>query len=113
MNRAWTLLVLGSVLEIIWVIGLKHADDFMTWTGTLLAIVASFGLLIKATSELPVGTAYAVFTGLGTTGTVLVEMLVFGEPFKLLKIILILVLLTGVMGLKFVTGKPNQEGSAA
>ncbi|QDZ81088.1 DMT family transporter [Priestia megaterium] len=113
MNRAWGLLVLGSILEIFWVMGLKHADGVLTWIGTIIAIVLSFGLLIKATSKLPVGTAYAVFTGLGTTGTVLLEMLVFGEPFQLVKIILILVLLAGVIGLKLVTGSTKQEGSAS
>lgn len=113
MNRAWTLVICGAVIEVGWVTGLKHAHDLLTWTGTILAIIASFALLIKAASKLPVGTAYAVFTGLGTTGTVLLEILVFGEPFKLLKILLILVLLTGVIGLKVVTGKPNKEGEIA
>ncbi|MGM0752605.1 MAG: DMT family transporter [Bacillota bacterium] len=113
MNRAWGLLVLGSIVEIFWVMGLKHADNVLTWTGTGIAIVLSFSLLIKATSKLPVGTAYAVFTGLGTTGTVLMEMLVFGEPFQLVKMILILFLLTGVIGLKLVTVNTEQEGSAS
>lgn len=111
MNRAWSLVILGSLFEVGWVIGLKHSHDVITWTGTIIAIILSFALLIKATSKLAVGTAYAVFTGLGTTGTVLMEMLVFGEPFKILKLLLILILLTGVIGLKVVTGKPQKEGS--
>lgn len=113
MNRAWGLLVLGSIVEIFWVMGLKHADTTLAWVGTILAILLSFGLLIKATSQLPVGTAYAVFTGLGTTGTVLAEILVFGEPFQLAKILLILILLIGVIGLKVVTTDSVQERSAS
>ncbi|MBH0166903.1 multidrug efflux SMR transporter [Fictibacillus sp. 7GRE50] len=110
MNRAWAYVLIGSVFEVCWVIGLKHSDNILTWTGTTVAIIFSFALLILATKQLPVGTVYAVFTGLGASGTVLMEMLVFGEPFKMLKIILILVLLAGVMGLKLVTGKPKSEG---
>ncbi len=109
MNRAWSLLIIGALFEVLWVMGLKHSHDFITWTGTIIAIIVSFALLIKATSNLPVGTAYAVFTGLGTTGTVLLEMLVFGEPFKPLKLLLILILLAGVLGLKLVTGEPKEE----
>ena len=110
MNLAWVYVLIGSVFEVCWVIGLKHSDNFLTWTGTTVAIIFSFALLILATKQLPVGTVYAVFTGLGASGTVLMEMLVFGEPFKMLKIIPILVLLAGVMGLKLVTGKSKSEG---
>lgn len=113
MNKGWIYLFIGSVFEVVWVSGLKHANDWLSWTVTGIGIVLSFGLLLKATAaKLPVGTVYAVFTGLGTTGTVLVEMLVFGEAFELLKIMLIVLLLTGVIGLKTVTGKPQMEGGA-
>ncbi|OBR66466.1 multidrug resistance protein SMR [Paenibacillus oryzae] len=113
MNKGWIYLFIGSVFEVVWVSGLKHADDWLSWTATGIGIVLSFGLLLKATAaKLPVGTVYAVFTGLGTTGTVVVEMLVFGEPFQLLKIMLIVLLLTGVIGLKTVTGKTQMEGGA-
>lgn len=113
MNRSWTLVILGVLFEVGWVIGLKHSDSLLTWSLTILAIVVSFALLIKATSKLPVGTAYAVFTGLGTTGTVLLDMLAFGEPFQLLKIALIVMLLIGVIGLKVVTGDAKTEGGHA
>ena len=64
-----------SFFEVIWVIGLKHANTFLTWTGTIIAIIISFYLLIMAGKKLPVGTAYAVFVGLGTAGTVISEIL--------------------------------------
>lgn len=66
--------------------------------------------MIMAGKKLPVGTVYAVFVGLGTAGTVFSEILLFDEPFKLEKIVLILVLLAGVIGLKLVTKDKVQEG---
>ncbi|MGP4075796.1 DMT family transporter [Halobacillus sp. K22] len=113
MNRAWLFVVIGSLFEVGWVMGLKHAYNSVTWIGTSIAIVISFALIFKATQKLAVGTVYAVFTGLGTTGTVLMEMLVFGEPVQFLKLFLILILLIGVIGLKLVTGEPEAERSAS
>ncbi|WP_422658640.1 DMT family transporter [Paenibacillus sp. EC2-1] len=103
MNRNWIYVLLSGLVEIVWVIGLKHSSNVWEWLGTLLAICASFYLIIEAAKRLPVGTVYAVFTGIGTAGTVAAEMLLFGEPFKLVKVLLIGVLLAGVIGLKLVT----------
>lgn len=66
--------------------------------------------MIMAGKKLPVGTVYAVFVGLGTAGTVFSDIVFFGEPFKLAKLILIVVLLAGVMGLKLVTNDKGIEG---
>ncbi|QBG55742.1 efflux transporter [Bacillus amyloliquefaciens] len=99
----WGLVVLAAVFEVVWVIGLKHADSALTWSSTIVGIIISFYLLIKATNSLPVGTVYAVFTGLGTAGTVLSEILLFKEQANPVKIVLIGVLLIGVIGLKLVT----------
>lgn len=103
MNTDWTKVFIAAFFEVLWVIGLKHADNFWTWTGTIIAIIISFYLMIMAGRKLPVGTVYAVFVGLGTAGTVLSEILFFDEPIKVEKILLILVLLAGVIGLKLVT----------
>lgn len=103
MNRHWTLVFVAGLFEIVWVIGLKHAEGPMGWTGTAAAIFVSMILLIQAAKRLPTGTAYAVFTGIGTAGTVLVEMLAFGEPFRPLRLLLIALLLGGVIGLKAIT----------
>lgn len=111
MNTNWINVVIAAVFEVFWVIGLKHADDFWTWTGTVISIVVSFYLMIMAGRKLPVGTVYAVFVGLGTAGTVFSDIVFFGEPFKVTKVILILVLLAGVIGLKFVTKDNVQEGA--
>lgn len=111
MNINWIKVIIAAVFEVFWVIGLKHADSFWDWTGTLLAIYISFYLMIMAGRNLPVGTVYAVFVGLGTAGTVLSEILLFGEPFKIEKILLILILLGGVIGLTLVTDDKVQEGA--
>lgn len=110
MNTDWIKVFVAAFFEVLWVIGLKHADDFWTWSGTIIAIIISFYVMIMAGKKLPVGTVYAVFVGLGTAGTVLSETLLFGEPFKVEKILLILVLLVGVIGLKLVTKDKVQEG---
>ncbi|GGJ90182.1 multidrug resistance protein YkkC [Lentibacillus kapialis] len=112
MNKSWNILFLAGLFEIGWVVGLKHADSILTWVLTAVAIYLSMHLLVLASQKLPVGTAYAVFAGMGTTGTVILEMAVFGEPFRLIKIILILVLLGGVVGLKLVTDKEAGEHRA-
>ncbi|MGE8055853.1 DMT family transporter [Bacillus mycoides] len=110
MRKDWIKVFIAAFFEIFWVIGLKHSDDFWTWTGTITAIFFSFYLMIMAGRKLPVGTVYAVFVGLGTAGTVFSEILFFGEPFKLGKVLLILFLLVGVIGLKLVTDNNVQEG---
>ncbi len=112
MNRSWLYVIIGAVFEVLWVIGLKHAQQGWEWLGTLLAIYLSFQMLVLATKRLAVGTVYAVFTGLGAAGTVMAEMLVFGEPFELLKILFITLLLTGVIGLKIVTGDAEEHKGA-
>lgn len=113
MNTNWVKVVVAAFFEIFWVIGLKHADDFWAWTGTVIAIIVSFYLMIMAGKELPVGTVYAVFVGLGTAGTVFSDIAFFGEPFKVAKVLLILVLLGGVVGLKLVTQDTDKEGVAS
>ena len=110
MNRDWVNIFIAAFFEVFWVIGLKHANGFWTWTGTAIAIVISFYLMIMAGRKLPVGTVYAVFVGLGTAGTVFSEILFFEEPFKMEKVLMIILLLAGVIGLKLVTTKKVQEG---
>ena len=103
MNKHWLWVFIPAFFEVGWVIGLKHADTLFGWILTLLSIGISFYGLIMASRSLPVGTVYAVFVGLGTAGTVLSEIILFDEPIKIEKIILILILLVGVIGLKMVT----------
>lgn len=111
MNRDWIKVFIAAFFEVFWVIGLKHANDIWTWIGTLIAIIISFYLMIMAGRKLPVGTVYAVFVGIGTAGTAFSEIIFFGEPFKVSKLILLVLLLAGVIGLKLVTKDKVQEGT--
>ncbi|EPD49449.1 hypothetical protein HMPREF1210_03348 [Paenisporosarcina sp. HGH0030] len=111
MNKEWMKVFIAAFFEVFWVIGLKHADDIWTWLGTAIAISVSFYLMIMAGKTLPVGTVYAVFVGLGTAGTVIADILFFGESFSIAKIALIALLLIGVVGLKLVTKEQEEVGS--
>jgi len=111
MNSNWIKVIIAAFFEVFWVIGLKHAYDVWTWTGTIISIVISFYVLIMAGRKLPVGTVYAVFVGLGTAGTAISEVIFFAEPFKVSKMLLILLLLAGVIGLKMVTKDNVQKGA--
>ncbi|WP_174733205.1 DMT family transporter [Mesobacillus harenae] len=112
MNRNWAYVAIAGILEIFWAMGLKYSDNILAWAATLFLIYLSFVVLIRATKEVPVATAYAVFTGIGTAGTVVIDMIVFGEPFSWTKIFFILLLLIGVLGLKLVTTESaNKEGA--
>ncbi|WP_079526996.1 DMT family transporter [Halobacillus hunanensis] len=109
MNKEWLKLVVAAFFEVGWVIGLKHAESVLAWSGTALAIYISFYLLIASGKKLPVGTSYAVFTGLGTAGTVMAEIVLFGVPFQWIKVMLILFLLSGIVGLKLLTDSHGHE----
>lgn len=113
MNLNWLKVILAAVFEVVWVIGLKRADNSLEWTITVIAIIISFTVMIMAGRKLPVGTVYAVFVGLGTVGTVLSDILLFNEPLKIEKLILVGVLLAGVIGLKLVTPDAKPEGGDA
>ena len=107
---AWTMLVVAGVLEIVWAIGLKFTDGFSRlWpsVGTLLAMLASFYLLSRALQTLPVGTAYAVWTGIGAAGTAIVGMLVLGESVSATRILCLALIVIGIGGLKLAGYGPS------
>ncbi|WEK55979.1 MAG: SMR family transporter [Candidatus Cohnella colombiensis] len=109
MNKTWLNVVIASLFEVGWVIGLKHASTALEWAGTLVAIVVSFYTMIMASRKLPVGTVYAVFVGLGTVGTVISDIVWFDAPVQFAKIALIGLLLLGVIGLKIVSNEPSKQ----
>lgn len=111
MTRQWIKVVIASVFEVGWVVGLTHSTTWYEWGATLIAIFLSFYLMIDAGKYLPVGTVYAVFVGLGAFGTVFSEIILFGEPFVPIKIVLISLILFGVIGLKVVTDE-DTDGEA-
>lgn len=105
-NVAWALLVVAGLLETGWAVGLKYTDGFtkpMPTALTLAAMVASMGLLGKCVQTLPVGTAYAVWVGIGAAGTAVLGVFLFKEPATLGRALSFLLLLAGVVGLKLTT----------
>jgi quaternary ammonium compound-resistance protein SugE len=103
---AWGILVVAGLLEIGWAIGLKHSHGLTRpWpaAATIAAMVASMWLLGVAVRTLPIGTAYAVWTGIGTVGTALVGIAVLGEPATVVRLACIGLIVAGIVGLKVVS----------
>lgn len=103
---AWVLLVVAGLLEIVWAVGLKTTDGFTRFwptAGTLAAMAASMGLLGLAVQSLPIGTAYAVWTGIGTVGTALIGIWLLGEPATAARLGCIALIVAGIVGLKMIT----------
>ncbi len=101
---AWLLLFIAGILEIGWAIGLKYTDGFTRlWptVATLTCMAVSVGFLGLAAKQLPIGTAYAVWTGIGAVGTVLVGMWLFNEPRDAARLISVSLIIAGIVGLKF------------
>jgi quaternary ammonium compound-resistance protein SugE len=103
---AWALLFLAGLFEIGWAIGLKYTDGFTRpWpaTWTVLAMIVSVVLLALAVRTLPIGTAYAVWTGIGAAGTVILGIVLFAEPATALRLAFVAMIVGGIVGLKLVT----------
>ena len=101
--NAWLLIVVAGVLETVWALGLKYLDGFTKlWPSvlTIVAMIGSFWLLSLAMKSLPVGTAYAVWVGIGVMGTVIFGVVLLGEPVNAMRIVGILLLLAGIIALK-------------
>lgn len=99
----WLLLVLAGLFEVGWAVGLKYTEGFTRFwpsVATALSMLASVGLLGMALRGLPLGTAYAVWTGIGAVGTVIFGIVVLGEPTHALRLASVLLILAGVVGLK-------------
>ena len=100
---AWTILFVAGLLEIGWAIGLKYTDGFTKlWPSvwTLASMIGSIVLLGLALKWLPVGTAYAVWTGIGTVGTVILGIVLFAEPATAMRLGCIALIVAGIAGLK-------------
>ncbi|MDX7711706.1 quaternary ammonium compound efflux SMR transporter SugE [Aeromonas caviae] len=102
---SWLLLLLAGLFEVAWAIGLKYTDGFSRPLPTLLTLIAmavSVLLLAMAVKQLPLGTAYAVWTGIGAVGTVLMGIWLFNEPATLARVLCLLLIIIGILGLKFI-----------
>jgi len=105
----WIILIIAGLFEVAFAFCLGKAKEttgnemYLWYAGFVIALAISMGLLIKATQTLPIGTAYAVWTGIGAVGTVLVGILVFKEPATFLRMLFIITLIGSIIGLKAVS----------
>ena len=103
---AWIYIFIASVFEISWAIGLKYTDG-LTKIGptifTVVTMILSFYFLALGVKDIPIGTGYAVWTGIGAVGTVLLGMILFNESKEMVRILFILMIIGGIVGLKLTT----------
>jgi quaternary ammonium compound-resistance protein SugE len=100
---AWTYLFIAGVFEVVWAVGLKYTEGFTRlWPtlGTAAALILSMVLLALALRTLPIGTAYAVWTGVGAVGTAVAGVLLFDEPADAGRVVCITLIVAGIVGLK-------------
>jgi len=103
---AWLYLLVAGLFEIGWAVGLKYTEGFTRlWPSvwTIAALALSMALLATAVRELPIGTAYAVWTGVGAVGTAILGIFLFGEPRDLPRLLCIALIVAGILGLKIVS----------
>ena len=106
-NLVWMLLLLAGLLEIVWSVSMKASNGFTKHHFTALTLVAaglSFWLLGLALRQLPVGTAYAVWTGIGAVGAAVLGIVFFGESLSIGRILCIALIVAGILGLRFLGG---------
>jgi len=99
----WIILFIAGLFEVAWAIGLKYTEGFsklIPSVFTIVSMIISMGLLGYSLKSLPVGTAYAVWTGIGAVGTAILGIILFGESKEMMRIICILLIVTGIIGLK-------------
>lgn len=104
---AWVWLGVAGALEVVWAVALKHSEGFTRPAATALFVVAgiaSFAFLAQALKTIPLGTGYAVWTGIGAVGTAIYGMAVLGEPTDTLRLVSIVLIVAGIAGLKLATG---------
>lgn len=104
---AWVYLLVAGILECGWAIGMKYTDGFSKLIPSALVIItmaASVWLLSVSMKTIPVGTAYAIWTGIGATGVATIGMLFLGESKEMLRIICLLLIIAGIVGLKLFSG---------
>ena len=106
MSTAWLLLIAAGLLEVIWAIGLKYTEGFSRLIPsaiTIAAMIASVWLLAMALKSIPVGTGYAVWTGIGAVGTAILGIILFNEAATVARIACICLIITGIFGLKLLS----------
>ena len=103
-TKAWLILIAAGIFEMMWTVGLKYSEGLTRIYPTILTLIAlmiSMGLLAYSVKVLPLGTAYAVWTGIGAVGTVILGMILFNESREMVRIFFIFLIVAGIAGLKF------------
>lgn len=106
----WVYIFIAGLLEIVWVLGLRFSEGFTVMVPSIVTVITlaiSFYLFSKSLKYIPIGTAYAIFTGFGAAGTAIVGIMFFGESSSFSKLFFISLMLIGIIGLKMTT--PNEE----
>ncbi len=104
---AWLYLFIAGIFEIVWAIALKYSEGFSKFWPSAITVVGmaiSIYFLAIALKTLPIGVAYSIWTGIGAIGTVILGIMLFGESKEILKIVFVLMIVCGIVGLKLVTG---------
>ena len=108
---AWICLFIAGLFEIGWAVGLKYTDGFTRlWPSvvTIVTMILSFYFLSSAVKTIPIGTAYAIWTGIGAVGTAILGIILFDESKEFIRIIFIMLIVVGIVGLKFFSKIPVQ-----
>ena len=108
---AWIYLFIAGLFEIGWAVGLKYTDGFTRlWPSvvTIVTMILSFYFLSSAVKSIPIGTAYAIWTGIGAVGTAILGIILFDESKEFIRIIFIMLIVVGIVGLKFFSKIPVQ-----
>lgn len=106
-RMSWAYLLIAGIFEVIWAIGLKYSNGFTRFFPSLITLggmIISFYFLSLATKTLPIGTAYAIWTGIGALGTVILGIILFNEPLNFWRITFLNFILIGIVGLKLTSG---------
>lgn len=106
----WVILFIAGLFEVAWAIGLKYTNGFSKlWPSvfTIVCMIISMGLLAYSVKHLPIGTAYAIWTGIGAVGTAILGMILFNESRELVRIIFIFLIIAGIVGLKIFSGQSS------
>ena len=106
----WIILFIAGLFEVAWAVGLKYTEGFSKlWPSvfTIICMIISMGLLAYAVKHLPIGTAYAIWTGIGAVGTAILGIILFNESKELVRIFFILLIVIGIVGLKLFSSQTH------